>query len=236
MKASDDDGYIMAAALAALFAMALVAAAMVSVSGSALARTKRIETAAQNRIAVESAIRMVGSQLAMDPRRRQLEVTDGSASVEVGATPVSLNLSWESARMDVNRAPLEEIEDALATADLEMSFRTAILANVRAAQADGVPISLLDDLDLPNGALACAHQHLTTFGGQTETRQVESAQPTAVGRPAAGAKLRIDAWPANGGLGRTAVILMTGDADDPYLVLDWREYRGDGGDACRTES
>lgn len=233
MSAHDEEGYIMASALAALFAMALVATAMVSVSGTALTRVKRMETAAQNRLAVESAIRIVGSQLAMDPRRRQLDLSSGTILVELGASRVYSIASWESARMDANLAPIDEIRETLDAARVGARRKSAILAGLRAAHVNGTPISLLDDLDLAPEDLRCAHHHLTTFGGLTEFVDAQSQAPISIGRPAAGARIRIEARPASGGIGRTAVLLMTGDVHDPYLILDWRQYRGDSDDPCK---
>lgn len=234
MIQSNEDGYILASALAALFAMSLVAATLVSLSGSALARVKRMETSTQDRYALEAAIRVAASQLAVDPRRRGLSFDDGSAAIQVGDRAIRVDATWETARMDVNRASPEDIDTALRATGLDDEARSHMLAEVRTAQSIGLPLQLLDELNLSPSLLSCANEELTTFGGRTEFVEAQNIR-AITGRPAAGARVRLDARPANGGLGRTAVLLMTGDGRDPYRVLDWRELRGDPLEACHSK-
>lgn len=235
MIRSGEDGYILASALAALFAMSLVAAALVAVSGSALARVKRMETSAQDRYAIESAIRLAASQLSADPRRRELSFDGGSTLINVGDQTVRVDASWETLRMDVNRASSEAIDDALRDTKLDDDDRSIILSEVRTARARGLPLQMLDSLNLPPHLLACASEELTVFGGRTDHDAELEQQRSVSGRPTAGARIRLDARDTGGGLGRTAVLLMTGDGRDPYRVLDWRELRGEPIEACQSE-
>ncbi len=233
MTETGEDGYIMASALAALFAMSLVAAALVSVSGSALSRVTRMETSVQDRYAVEAAIRLAASQLAVDPRRRTLPFEEGAENLEVGDRSIDVRASWEGMRLDVNRAPPEAIDLALQKTTIGELDRRDIMAAVRTAQSIGLPIAMLEQLELAPHLMACVSDTLTVFGGQLEFNPDQETRALS-GRPGAGARIRLDAKPASGGPGRTAILMMTGDGRDPYRVLDWRELRGNPSEACNA--
>ena len=146
MTDAREDGYIMASALAALFAMSLVAAALVSVSGSALSRVTRMETSVQDRYAVEAAIRLAASQLAIDPRRRTLSFEEGAENLEIGDRSIDVRASWEGMRLDVNRAAPEEIDIATAAFRVEQACDLTVgriahsWAGLRSFARDELPV------------------------------------------------------------------------------------------------
>ncbi len=77
-----DQGYILASVIGVLLAISIVAAALVGASGEAASRLRRSEVAAGREAILQSAILVLTTQLALDSRRRVLDL-DKTSSVQV---------------------------------------------------------------------------------------------------------------------------------------------------------
>ncbi len=227
-----EEGYVLASALAVLLSLSLVAAALVAASSEGRNRSRKAETDAVNNLVLKSAVDVIGSQLAMDPRRRQLATSGDRAVVDVLGRSVDVRLAWDNDKLDVNAAPIESIESLLKDKVPDIGQRNAVLAAIRAKRANLKPARLLDDVLPVEVEADCFHSILTVFGGQAEySKEITPARE--FGRPGSGARLSIDVRLADqSGPGLTAVVLMTGDPGAPAKVLDWRASRGSGEEAC----
>lgn len=227
----EDDGYILAAALATLLALSLVAAALVSTSSAALQRVKRAETAAADRLALRSAILAAGSQLALDPRRRQLDLEDGQATIVIGSRTVLVSVGWETTKLDANRLPPEGVAQLLShegVPALAASHAVDAMAQLSAGKHQAL---LIDDLGRNPQEAACLNSVLTVFGGQDGSGESGQEGAAFIGQPSPGSRLHINAS-LNGRQGLSSVILMTGDPSAPFGVLDWRPTSGSEMEAC----
>jgi hypothetical protein len=222
-----DEGYILAAALATLFAMSVVAIALVTISQDALRGVRAAEIRAANDQTLRSAILVAESQLLLDPRRRQLDLDQTAPVALIEGRQVSLAIKWEAAKLDVNLAAPEAIDAALSEAGLPVETRNSILNRVRDRQAKREPVSLLDDISSSSRYADCLASVLTVFGGRREA--IDKSTPTlaAIGLPAPGSRLLIEASLVDAPQrSRAAVILLTGNPHQPAKILDWREPRG----------
>jgi hypothetical protein len=236
MTSRGQDGYVLAGALAVLLTMSLVATALVSSTSDGLKRVRAAEIDAQTELTLKSAIAAAGAQLAADPRRRSMTFENGSETIVVGDASVDVAVSWEALRLDLNRASPDEIAKLLDDVDVDDATRGRIRSAIEAArtrdevfQLTDEVISLAEAKDAP-----CLEDRLTIFGGSDAYTPSDEA-PALIGRPAAGARIRLKArlQTSSDAPGITAVVLMTGAADAPFKVLDYRPLRVLGGEVCR---
>jgi hypothetical protein len=237
MKHGQEDGYILASILAVLIAISLVAAALLSTSADGLMDVKEAEAETKVEVKLRSAVLVVSTQLALDPRRRQLDLDQAEPMVSIFDQAVSVRTGWEGSKLDVNLASPEAIGRRLAEAGVDQIVGGKIQAAVQRSREDEKPISLLDSI-LPAAADAyCLHSILTVFGGRPDYDAGDPAPPR-IGRPAAGARVAVEVWlkdaPRYQGL--EAVLLMTGDPARPAEVLDWRRVRAGGKERCNVQA
>lgn len=232
MKRRGEDGYILASAIGALLAISIVAAALVGASGDALSATRRAEADAQHSTLLHSALVVVGTQLLLEPRRRQIDL-EGLASFDVLGSQTKARISWEARKLDVNHAEAEAIRTLLNDRGVKADLRDRVVAAVARSQAAGTPLRLLTDFGVDRTEEDCLATHLTVFGGLD--RFDADIQETAIqiGRPAAGARLTVElALEGEEQNGLAAVILITRNPARPFKVLDWRRTSSLAGDPC----
>jgi hypothetical protein len=231
-KRRSEDGYILASALVVLLAISLVASALVSTSVDVLRRVRRAETDAAAEMALRSAVLLVTSQLSQDPRRRQLAF-DGPETIDVLGQTIEATASWESLKLDINLASLEDIDHRLKDAGIPQDARSEVLNAIQQRRSSSESIRLLDDVLPKTADPDCLRSILTIFGGRHDYAPGEQPMLTSMGRPAAGARLTIDVELANAPrLGVSATVIMTGDPATPAKVLDWKRIRDAGKERC----
>ena len=225
-----ESGYILASALGVLLAMSIVAAALISASANSLSQMIRAESAAQDETALRSALSIVASQLSLDTRRRELNLSE-TFSVPVSGREVVGRLSWETDKLDINHANIDAIEARLTDAQLAPDIVEQALSATRKSRADKGAIRLIDDIGLDREGLACAASMLTVFGGRTVYAPDQTQNTSMIGQAAAGSRLSID-LAIDGRIGLSVVVLMTGDPHSTFRVLDWRQTNGKLGNEC----
>lgn len=233
MRRSSEQGYILASTLSALLAMSLVLASMVSVSVDGLRRAKSAERRVAGQLAVDSAVLLLAVELAEDPRRRSLAISDaGEGSITIGDRRVAFKVSWEALLLDLNRADPADIDRALEEAGASPAFRARIGGKLSTSRAGDRPIRLVDDLTQQPDELACLNGSFTVFGGQSKPLETDPHK-IPIGQPAPGSILRLDVSPSGAaGGGRTMVILMTGNPEASYRTLDVRPLRSTNPEVC----
>lgn len=232
MKSRREEGYILASVLGVLFAVSVVAAALVSASTDSLKRVQRAERDVRERTALDAAFTLVVSQLAIDPQRRAIDIDAGA--IDVLDHEFTVRITYESAKLDINLAPPEVIDAALEDHGVSSSVRARLMTNVRRAQDSKTPIRLIDQALL--GADAderCIASLLTVFSGREKLIDAGAEQGTFIGRPGGGARVAIELVSNDASAaGLAAVVLMTDDPSRPARVLDWRRDTGIRGKPC----
>ncbi len=223
----------MAAALAALFAMSLVAATLVSVSASTVKRAARAEQLAQMELSLESAILLAGAQVVDDPRRRKLSFETASETVTAGGREITVQVNWDHTRLDANLAPLPEIERYLASRKVDAALRSKIAAALQRSRAAGQPIRSFEQLELDASAEGCARRHLTLVAGMTQWPD-GFEPPSQIGQPAPGSRLHLSAVDPQTRQALSTLVLITGDPQRPFRVMDWRRHTAGSGDPCHA--
>lgn len=217
-----DDGYILASVLGVILAISLVAAALVGTSGDVAFGVKRHERAAVRDSVLQSAIVVLALQLTQDPRRRVVDL-ETAGSVQILGRAVSFRIAWETTKLNVNAAELPTLEAAIRDLDLEEPSETNVLANLRSARAGSKPIRLLSDIARDKAEEDCLASALTVFGNRTERLTSSERTATLIGRPAAGSILALDvAVTGEEADGLSVVLMLTGGAETPWRVMDWR--------------
>jgi hypothetical protein len=230
-----EEGYILASALAALFAMSIVAAALVAASVNELRRVAAAERTAADEAAAEAAIALAADELLRDPRERRLSFDHGAAEVVVNGRAVAVEVGFESDKVDLNYASVDDIDAALVAHDVPESDRLAIRRALDRRGSGG--FKLTDDALAGVEAPECARQALTVFGGRRGWTEADAGATMTVGVPAPGARIWVSAQVGEGAAARAreAVLLITGDPREPVRVMDWRLVRGSREEACHGE-
>lgn len=225
-----EDGYILASTIGVLLAISIVAAALVSSSVESLSRVARSEKTAHHDLALRSALSIVLSQISIDPRRRQLEISNDT-SIPLTDQNVAVRLRWETNKLDINRASIEAIEARLEEVELDPALALRVITAIKEGRDGKINFRLVDDMNLVEDDRVCIAPLLTVFGGRETYEAAAEAGESAIGQPAAGSRLSID-LATEGGNGLSVVVLMTSDPLATYKVLDWRETNGNAGDEC----
>ncbi|MEY2758112.1 MAG: hypothetical protein RIR33_1890 [Pseudomonadota bacterium] len=231
-------GYILASVIGVLLAISLVAAALVTASGEAASRLRRAEDAAKREAVLEAAILVLTSQLAMDPRRRALDLEAASTLEALGQT-VRFKIAWETNKLEINRADPEAVARRLEVAGAPAELRAAVQTRLAAARSSNTPIGLLAGIAPGIAGEDCLASVLTVFGGQENFDPERLGDPDSVGekvpigRPAVGSRMAIDVAVAGREAdGLSVVMLLTGDSATPWQVMDWRPSSVLGKEAC----
>lgn len=230
-KQTREDGYILASAIGSLLAISIVAAALVGASSNALAASKRAEADAAQSSILRSALLVVGTQLVLEPRRRQIDL-EGQAIFPVLGQQVTARINWETRKLDINLAEPSVIGAFLQDRGIDASIRNDATAAV-ARRVSGAPARLMSDLGLERSIEDCLATYLTVFGGSTDFDPAAVQEEIQIGRPAAGARLTVDlAIVGHEQEGLSAVILVTRTPATPFKILDWRPTSRLAGDPC----
>ncbi|MGD2133649.1 MAG: hypothetical protein PVI23_12715 [Maricaulaceae bacterium] len=228
----------MAGALAALFAMSIVAATLVSATVNEVRRVRVAELAAVDDAALDGAIRLALVEILKDPRRRERSFEGGVADIRVGDRAFKVEVRYESGKLDANVAPIDDIEEELSLRGAPAWDVEAVVAAIEVRRSDERPIGLLDEILTEVTAPECARRVLTTFGGRPGS--VSEGDAVGVGggqpfpRPVPGSRIVVTAMTdeGDGARGREAVFLITGERETPARIMDMRRLRGAPEEAC----
>lgn len=227
-----DQGYILASVIGVLLAISIVAAALVGASGEAASRLRRAEDAGTRDAILRSAVLVLTTQLALDTRRRVVDL-DKTSGVEILGQTVRFRIAWETNKLDINRADASAVERRLQAAGVSSDLRAAVTARISEARASGKPISLLGNIAPQPTAEDCLASLLTVFGGVADHDPENPGDAGPIGRPAVGSKIALDvAVAGEEAQGLSVVVLLTGDAAAPWQVMDWRPSSVLNGEAC----
>ena len=147
-----------------------------------------------------------------------------------------ISVSPESSRINLNRAPLNGIELALAEHVQDADISTQIMKNIETARGDQTSVIknmnaiLPDTISAPDKA--CLHDYFTLFQSTAKPSSAASGRAFPDG-----SVLRIkvetrDADHLNRGV--EAVILLTGKHDDPAWIMDWHRYTAPQQETCES--
>lgn len=226
MNLRGSEGYILASAIAVILSISIVAAALVGASSESLSRLKQLEEGVTQDAVLQSALSLLSSEIAKDPRRRAVNI-GSELTLEVLDRPVQARVAWENDKADLNSADPETVATFLTDRGVSARMASTVLTSMRRARSESRALRLLDDLNLDEPDEACAASLLTVFGGRTDLQGAKSRNPPMIGQPGAGSRLAIELFlprPARSGL--RVVVLMTGDPLHPMEVLDWKRTSG----------
>jgi hypothetical protein len=234
MSRRGEEGYVLAAALAALFSMSIVAAALVGTSLNEVRRIAAAERAAEDDAALDAAITLAATELVEEPRLRNLPFTDGQANTIVARRMIDLRAGWESDKLDLNLASSEAVDARLRAAGLGSADRATIRGALHTKRAGGQPVGLVDDVLGGVTAVECARTVLTVFGGRSDWTSASENATVKLGRPAPGSRIFVTATFAGAptARGRQAVLLVTGDPAAPVRMMDIRTTRSGYEEGC----
>lgn len=232
MNRTGEQGYILASTLVVLLAIGMVASALLGASGDALSRLKRAEADARRDALLESALVIIGSQLPVEPRRRQIDL-EGDIALDVFGQPVAARIAWEARKLDLNAADPAALARLLAAHEVPEGTSQKIMAFIREGRAAKTPVRFLADIGLQRAEEDCIAALVTVFGGLAGFDPAMIDEPAPVGRPAVGSRLTVSlALRGHEQDGLAASILVSGKPSEPYRVLDWRPTSSLAGDPC----
>jgi len=167
MSRRREQGYILAAALVAMFVMSLTAVALISLAANERYRVVAAETRAVEEALLRGGVRLIMHELAQAPRSRRFTLNeDGTASFIQDDRTFSLHVTLERQKLDINEASGDAIELALQRLPVSPALASQLAAEVERLRAQGTTLTLVDDiLPEPGLAVPCLHQSFTVFGG-----------------------------------------------------------------------
>jgi hypothetical protein len=229
-------GYILGGVLGIILAISVVAAALVGVSADVSYGVRQQERDTIRESVLEAAIVVLSAQLITDPRRRVIDLESGT-TVQVLGRPVKFRIGWETNKLDVNQAAPDAVARRLEDAGVMRDERTRIAAVLAQARAEPAPITLLASLGSARDLEDCLASVLTVFGGQSAFDPQTPGDPTPIGRPATGSKMALDvAVAGEEAQGLSVVLLLTGSAQTPWQIMDWRRSAVLVGETCDKTS
>lgn len=222
MRNRRDDGYVMGFALAVLIVLSMTATVLMTMAGSELRSVRAAEDSEEETLRLHAAAILGAAALATDPAQRTIAFRGGAAATEIGGQTIRLSASWESDRLDVNHAPLEEIRAALDALSISPDDKSRAAEAISQRRNRSEPVSLLDDVLAGVDGAECVRQALTVHGGKSEWQRAREA--TEIGWPAPGSRLRllVERDGAEQFRAREYVILVTGNPAEPAHIIDIR--------------
>jgi hypothetical protein len=233
LRVRGDRGYFLPFAIATVFAVMTVAAAVVLGTASYRLTTGRVQRELVDRVSLESAIAATADDL-INGAPQPLAAHDGQPLVINGRT-VEVRISAPEGKFDLNGDSRRELADGLAVFGLQARLRDRLLAALPPPPAEGRPAASVDSLASVfeaaaiNGAEEDCLRRWVTVGRWPEGRADEAMGPAADEAPTreirAGDQVDLRASIA-GPRGRIRVLWarlrFTGAPDRPWLAHDWR--------------
>jgi len=235
--ARGERGFVLIAAIWLLILAGSITAILMLRSLSLAAGAAADGDALARRLALAGAIETALADRIFNGERSPWWLTPSESTVAIGGRRVTVRLSSESGRLDVNEADPALIDAALRGAAVAPSERARIVTRLQAFRAANRRLlspAALDMLLAEAGAAAgsCLPDQLTTSSGMAQPRpdQMPRALARALGIaggdslviPEPGAPMRVEAAEA-GGAHVVAVLRMSGTPERPVVFAAWNE-------------
>lgn len=139
----------------------------------------------------------------------------------------------EAQKVDINRAPLEEVEAVLGDVSDDRQMRLQILETITKHRDRGALMQSVNAIMAPNmdsTLTACLRARFTVFKSPAASIARSDHRLSLDGR-----MLRIrteTSLPEQSDRGIDAVILFTGNKTDPAWIMDWRRYTAPEPEGC----
>lgn len=188
-----------------------------------------------DRIVLESAAEMVFADRLFAGNRGNWWLVPASGQVTIGGKGVSVELTSESGRLDVNEADPKLVDRALQGLGIDAGVRANFVADMLVRRADNRRINSFEELrgalraETSNGR--CVEEALTLWSGLATPRsgQMPDALAQALGQPARVAPAQVEAGAAlrlrislAGKPGLMVVARPTGLREMPVSVNAWK--------------
>jgi general secretion pathway protein K len=235
----EERGFVLIAAIWLLIlAGSITAILMLRSLGSATAAAEH-QDSVERRLALDSAVETMLADRMFSGNRSAWWAAPAAGTIAIGERQISLRVTSESGRLDVNGADPALIDAALQGFGIAADERSRIVARVTALRATRRTISSLPELSALIGSArarggACLADALTWISGLSEPRpdQMPSDLARALGGrggatseprpspPEAGAALRIEAS-ESGRPAMIAIVRTSGLPEQPTSVSVW---------------
>lgn len=236
-KPGGEEGFVL---ISAIWLLLLGAAVVAVIQLMVLDRAKSTafdKAQLKHRLALETAYETAVADMLFNGPRSAFAKLPAETSYTLNGKAITVRMSAESGRLDVNKADLTLIDQALMGLGVNNPERTAFLGVLTSARNKVAGIATTDDLDaalretgLDSNYGFCMAQYLTVHSGLP--RPLAGQMPTelarAIGEPdlstnagvQPGSALRI-AIAALGGPPLVVVVRITARLDQAADVLDW---------------
>lgn len=230
-----EEGYVLLAAIWLLILAGSIAALLMSRSVLSATHVKDVETALNDKAALEGAIHTVLADRLVNGPRSSWWVLPAEGAVELATQQIRVRISNESSRLDLNAADIAVIDEALQGFEVPAAARARVAGALATRRAAKQPLTSFEDVAAllagitgPDGA--CLQDHVTISSGQSRPRSRQMTGPLAdalgvavdqvrsIAEP--GASLRVEAAAPSG----SAMMLITRVAvrGEPLLISEWK--------------
>ncbi len=229
-----EDGYATIMVVSILLGLSIIAVAVLGKASASALKGEKVS----NRILLDAAIEGVFHQTVAGIINGTLQVTSNQQESvnRVLDRQAYIFITSETDKINLNRAPIDDIRHALGAAISDPVTSSALLSEIEDARGkDTTVINSLDDLidaDMDSEGVACLRSKFTTFHTASPSAAAFSGQASLDG-----VILRIkietrDSDQLNRGI--DAAILLTGNREDPAWTMDWRRYTAPELETCPT--
>lgn len=228
-----ESGYATITITAILLGLSIIAVAVLNHASASAQKSQKIS----ERILLDAAIEGTFQTIVRDLINRDLAFSGASATLtksSMNDVTIYVVLSSESGKIDINRDPIEVIDQALSLIIDDRTTQQRLVDLIKTTRSKGTLFQSISDLleDESNLGLApCLRDKFTVF-----RRNAISASRSNQSRSLDGQLLRIRAESRqNDSLNRgvDGVVLFTGDRSDPAWTMDWRRYTAPEMEACK---
>jgi len=236
---SEEQGFVLIAAIWLLILAGSITAILMLRSLAAATAAAEHQDLIERRLALDSAVETMLADRLFNSSLSTWWAAPAGGTIAIGKRQISLRVTSESGRLDVNGADPALIDTALQGFGIAASERTRITARVTALRTTKRRVSSLPELTALIGSArardgACLADALTWVSGLAEPRPEHMPRDLAralggrggatgeAGRspPEAGAALRIEASEA-GGSSMIAIVRASGLPEQPTSVSVW---------------
>jgi len=219
-----ESGYILAGVTVVTLVLSIAAAGLLSAATMELRRAHQLERETAEQAELRGAVRLVATDLSVSERLRMIDFGEETLTFSPFGRDAQVTVVSETSKLDLNTAPLEEIEAHARTLGWPADLVGQFVGRVGQVRGDFGHLGLVDDaIPASRPAMPCLHQNFTVFGGRSR-RDVQQRAIDLEQRIAPGSRLAISVEMEDFEQAVTAVFLMRGDPDRPAEIMDLRYW------------
>lgn len=221
-RPAEEQGFVLIGAIWLLILCGAIASVLTLRAVSSYRAANVAERELADALALDTGLETIVADLLMNGQgSRWAMIPAESMLTSANGRELTVRISSDLGRLDVNEAEPDALEDVLSELGLQAAERTRLLGSIALRRSAKKPVSSFEELRALFAAASpgrdiCLEQHFTLFSGLAKPQPALGLAPIAPGAP-----VRIELRLAGGGA-LTAWLRITGLLDQPHSILAYR--------------